>query len=97
MCVCSNIHFSHQILTPTRVTPLFFLYTPLNAAVSVGLVTHLMKHLLTSEVVRSSGLDVEGDGCSDRGCLVSIDCEHRIVLQRVEMDAVPLAVIQTGT
>lgn len=52
---------------------------------------------LTSEVIGSSGLDLNGDGGSDSGGLIPVHGQHGVVLQHVQVDAVPLAVIQART
>ncbi|TNN24357.1 hypothetical protein EYF80_065519 [Liparis tanakae] len=49
---------------------------------------------LTSEVVRPPRLYLDGDGGPDGGRLVPVHRQHGVVLQRVQVHAVPLAVVQ---
>lgn len=52
---------------------------------------------ITSKVIASSGLDLNRDGRSDRGGLVSVHRQHGVILQHIQVDAVPLAIIETRT
>lgn len=52
---------------------------------------------ITSKVVCSSSLDLNRDGCSDSGGLVSVHRQHGVVLQDVQVDTVPLAIVKTRT
>lgn len=50
---------------------------------------------LTSQVVRSAGVDDEGRGGANGGRLLSVHRQHGEVLLGHKADGVPLAVVQT--